>query len=74
MTSVYCDADFLAVYKQKQKIFGVFPSDGRSGSARISAVAKIAVVIFGTFLSSVGVILKATIRGICRALKPVKGA
>ena len=24
MTSVYCDADFLAVYKQKQKIFGVF--------------------------------------------------
>ena len=24
MTSVYCDADFLAVYKQKQKIFGLF--------------------------------------------------
>ena len=24
MTSVYCDADFLAVYKQKRKIFGVF--------------------------------------------------
>ena len=24
MTSVYCDADFLSVYKQKQKIFGVF--------------------------------------------------
>ena len=24
MTSVYCDADFLAVYKQKKKIFGVF--------------------------------------------------
>ena len=24
MTSVYCDADFLAAYKQKKKIFGVF--------------------------------------------------
>ncbi len=24
MTSVYCDADFLAVYKQKRTIFGVF--------------------------------------------------
>lgn len=24
MTSVYCDADYLAVYKQKKKIFGVF--------------------------------------------------
>ena len=24
MTSVYCDADYLAVYKQKQKIWGVF--------------------------------------------------
>jgi hypothetical protein len=24
MTSVYCDADFLAVYKQKQKTFGIF--------------------------------------------------
>ena len=24
MTSVYCDADFLAVYKQRKKIIGVF--------------------------------------------------
>ena len=24
MTSVYCDADYLAVYKQKQKIWGLF--------------------------------------------------
>lgn len=24
MTSVYCDADFLAVYKQKRRIFGTF--------------------------------------------------
>ena len=24
MTSVYCDADYLAVYKQKKKIWGVF--------------------------------------------------